>query len=108
MRRIVARYTGSMTSEAHAESRVEAHIHGRVQGVFFRHHTRLQALQCGLRGTVENLPNGTVRVVANGPRDKLEELVGWLRHGPELAHVAQVNVQWLPVQQEVEGFRIIR
>ena len=39
---------------------MEAVVFGRVQGVFFRHHTALMARQLGLTGTVENQPDGTI------------------------------------------------
>jgi len=102
------RYTRGMMSNRPGETRIEARVYGMVQGVFFRHATRIQALQWGLRGTVENLSDGTVRVIAQGDEKDLRNLLAWLGHGPELAHVERVDVQWLPPLDSVPGFRILR
>ena len=75
-------------------TRLEAHVHGLVQGVFFRHSTRLTAQRLGITGSVSNEPNGTVLVVAEGPRESLDTLLEWLRRGPDLARVDHVDVEW--------------
>lgn len=73
---------------------MEATIHGVVQGVFFRYSTRVRAMQLGLVGTVRNRPDGTVEIVAEGPRDKLDNLLEWLHHGPDHAVVERVDSKW--------------
>jgi acylphosphatase len=68
---------------------IRAHliIEGRVQGVFFRDTTRREATGLGLRGWVKNRFDGSVEVVAEGPRDVVDKLVEWCRHGPPAARV---------------------
>jgi len=88
--------------------RLEAHVHGLVQGVFFRHFTQLTARRLGIAGNVSNQPDGTVRVVAEGAQEKLDVLLEWLRHGPELARVERVNVKWYPSQFTNTDFSILR
>ena len=39
---------------------------GRVQGVYFRHSTRLEANRLALRGIARNLPDGSVEVLVKG------------------------------------------
>ncbi len=39
---------------------------GKVQGVYFRHSTRLEAKRLRLRGLARNLPDGSVEVLAQG------------------------------------------
>ncbi len=87
---------------------VTATVHGLVQGVFFRHHTRLRAVELGLTGTVENLPDGTVRVVAQGPRPKIESLLAWLTTGPPLATVDRVETVWSSPSGRLSAFCILR
>ncbi|MCB0783112.1 MAG: acylphosphatase, partial [Flavobacteriales bacterium] len=41
-------------------------VRGRVQGVWYRKHTREKALELGLRGWVMNQPDGSVLVEAEG------------------------------------------
>ena len=91
-----------------SNERLEAIVHGLVQGVFFRHNTRLQAERIGLVGTVRNLPEGTVRVVAEGSREQLERLLRWLHHGPESAAVQRVVVSWEEATGQYHAFRIAR
>ena len=92
---------------AHVE-RLEVVVHGIVQGVFFRYSTRLQADRLGVVGTVENRPEGTVRVIAEGSRRQLEELVGWLRVGPDAAVVERAEETWAEGSGAFSGFRILR
>jgi acylphosphatase len=61
--------------------RLVATVSGRVQGVGFRWWTRCRALELGLVGEAANLPDGRVRVRAEGPRAGCEQLLGLLRGG---------------------------
>lgn len=73
--------------------RLEATIHGHVQGVGFRWYVVRRASRLKLTGWVANQPDGTVKVVAEGPADALEELSAILAHGPGGAHVDRVEEQ---------------
>lgn len=86
--------------------RLEAIVSGRVQMVMYRDFTQRKASGLRLTGWVKNLPDGTVKVVAEGPRAKLEQLLGKLHHGPILAHVAYVHPLWLPATGEFSRFVI--
>lgn len=89
-------------------TRFEARVHGLVQGVFFRHFTRIAAQELGLTGSVANQPDGTVYVVAEGSRKNLDALLGWLHHGPDLARVDHVDVKWSQSLSEQPSFTILR
>ncbi len=84
----------------------EAIVHGRVQGVNFRHHTRTQALALGLAGYVRNRPDGTVQVVAQGEERALSKMLGWLHRGPMLADVRKVDVTWQDGQESMGDFKV--
>jgi acylphosphatase len=73
---------------------LHAIVHGRVQGVNFRYHTQMQAQALGLNGWVANRADGTVEVLAEGPRAALDQLLAFLRVGPSQAHVERVDVDW--------------
>ncbi|MHB8417522.1 MAG: acylphosphatase [Myxococcales bacterium] len=88
--------------------RVELWISGRVQGVFFRHSALAEAQRLGLAGTVRNLPDGGVEVVAEGPRDALDEIEAWCRHGPPLARVEAVSVRRGAARGEFRTFQVER
>jgi acylphosphatase len=73
-------------------------VHGRVQGVAFRHHTKVLARELGLAGWVRNLPGGEVEVWIEGDEDAQQRLVTWLGHGPPLAQVAGLELSERPPQ----------
>ena len=89
-------------------TRLEAHVHGLVQGVFFRHYTRLKAQELRLSGTVANQPNGAVMVIAEGAQEDVHTLLEWLKQGPELARVDQVDVSWSQPLGQRHDFTILR
>ena len=101
-------YTLDRMKRAAGKQRLVAVVHGRVQGVFFRHFTQIEATRLGLTGTVENLPDGTVRVLAEGAIAPLHDLLAWLQNGPELASVSQVETLWEKTRNEVDVFHILR
>jgi acylphosphatase len=89
--------------------RAAAQVRGRVQGVWYRGSTREQALRLDLRGWVRNLPDGTVRLEVQGPRDRVEELLRWCHEGPEHAIVTGVDVAWdLPLSTDEASFAVLR
>jgi acylphosphatase len=66
-------------------------VTGKVQGVYFRHSTRLEASRLGLRGFARNLPDGSVEVVVHGSAEALDALREWLARGPSQARVDAVK-----------------
>ena len=79
-------------------------VKGRVQGVFFRESTRRVAEKLGITGHAINLQNGDVEVLACGDATALEQLTEWLRHGPTMAVVRDLD--WESVDDENPvGFR---
>jgi acylphosphatase len=89
-----------------APQRLSAVVHGRVQGVFFRDFTRGHAISLGLTGYVRNLPNGTVEMVAEGPRDSLDRFLEQIRIGPTRAQVDKVDFQWDVHSGEFDRFEV--
>ncbi|TGE25709.1 acylphosphatase [Hymenobacter aquaticus] len=83
------------------------HVHGRVQGVFFRQSTKAEAQRLGLTGYARNNEDGTVTIEAEGPTAALNALEAWCHHGPPAARVDRVEAQAGPVQGYTE-FRIAR
>jgi acylphosphatase len=67
-------------------------VRGMVQGVGFRFWTQREARRLGLIGFVRNAADGSVEVLAGGPRDQLELLHEALRRGPSGARVDAVEI----------------
>jgi acylphosphatase len=91
---------------APAEGRMQATVHGRVQGVSFRYYTQRRARELGLTGYVRNVWDGTVEVVAEGQRTDLEELLAFLRTGPRAAFVTRVDVRWPTPTKDYNRFEV--
>jgi acylphosphatase len=66
--------------------------HGRVQGVFFRDSVRREAERRAVAGSAENLSDGTVACVFEGPADAVEAMIAFVRRGPGHSSVDSVDV----------------
>lgn len=75
------------------EKTIELIITGKVQGVWFRHHTREVAGLIGIKGTVENLKDGSVKIVATGTEEQLDQLATWCKKGSPLSRVDQIKIR---------------
>jgi len=86
--------------------RVTVTVHGRVQGVAFRHHTCRRAGELGVSGWVRNLPDGSVEGLFEGDESAVQALVEWCRTGPPAAAVERVDVRTGSYSGEFTGFSI--
>ncbi|NEM96503.1 acylphosphatase [Pontibacter burrus] len=75
--------------------RVSMKVYGKVQGVFFRASTQEKAQELGLTGFVQNEPDGTVYLEAEGNPETIAQLETWAHHGPDRARVEKVEVKEL-------------
>jgi acylphosphatase len=86
--------------------RLDATVRGRVQGVGYRVFAMREAVYLGLDGFVANMADGSVQVVAEGPRADLDTLIERLEDGPPAGFVDRVVVRWEPARGIGPGFRI--
>ena len=86
--------------------KVRAIISGRVQGVWFRASTLEKAQEYGVRGTVRNMVDGRVELVAEGEDERVERLLRWAASGPPMAVVDRVELEELAPEKEFSDFRI--
>ncbi len=84
--------------------RLHAIVRGDVQGVGFRYFIQRKADELGLRGWVRNNDDGTVELVAEGERQKLEELRRAAERGPRLARVERVDADWMRATGTLDRF----
>ncbi|MBV9821344.1 MAG: acylphosphatase [Actinobacteria bacterium] len=84
--------------------RLVAEVSGRVQGVGFRWWTRCRALELGLVGEAANLPDGRVRVRAEGARDSCDRLLELLRGGGTPGTVSAVQARVEAAEGGFAGF----
>jgi acylphosphatase len=65
-----------------------------------------EAQRLGLDGWVQNNFDRTVEVMAEGPRDVLEEFLAWLQQGPPLAWVTNVVANWWEARGDLGPFEV--
>jgi len=71
---------------------INVKISGNVHGVGFRFSAYEVFVDLGLQGKAENIPGGGLLVDAEGPEEKLAQLVEWCHKGPVGAKVESVEV----------------
>jgi acylphosphatase len=86
---------------------VHVRVSGRVQGVFFRAFTQEKATEFGIKGWVRNIPGGGVEAVLEGERQKVGEMLGLLKAGPEGAMVLGIELSEIKCKG-YEDFKIIK
>jgi acylphosphatase len=67
-------------------------ISGKVQGVGFRVETRKIARAMGVKGTVQNQPDGSVLIVAEANEELMKHFMIWCHQGPDGSEVKWVSV----------------
>ena len=87
-----------------SELRLDLVIEGRVQGVGYRYSVKMKAESLGIRGSVQNLRDGSVFVTAQGEKKAMDNFVRWCYEGPPGAIVRNIE----KVQGETEEFSEFR
>ena len=81
---------------------------GRVQGVGFRYTVKQVAAGFDVTGTVRNLPDGRVELVAEGARDELEAFRQGIRDAGLDGFIRHEDARWAEARSEFRGFEIVR
>ncbi len=91
-----------------ATRRLHVWVSGRVQGVYYRESTRQAASSAGVCGWVKNLADARVEAVLEGEPAAVEEVLSFMRKGPELAQVKSVEFHEEIPSGEFSDFQIVR
>jgi len=86
---------------------IHAVISGRVQLVMFRDFVQRRARSMKIKGTVQNLKNGNVEVVAQGEEENLKKFLTLLHTGSLLSRVDKVSVIWRNSSEKFDSFTIL-
>ncbi|MAG13155.1 MAG: acylphosphatase [Spirochaetales bacterium] len=81
-------------------------LSGRVQGVGFRYSTRQVAVRLGVCGWVRNTPDGSVELVCEGSKDRIERLLKWLKSGPPGSYVTNIDKRQISAQRAFHSFTV--
>jgi len=82
-------------------------IEGRVQGVAFRYHTRNEAVRLGIRGTVRNLPDGSVEIYADAAEETIRQFEFFLKSSPGHSEVKKISKNKVETEFREPEFLII-
>jgi acylphosphatase len=76
------------------KKRLIAHYEGRVQGVGFRLNVCRTAAGYDVTGTVRNLPDGRVELVAEGEEEELHAFLEGIAESPLSPHIRRREEAW--------------
>jgi acylphosphatase len=85
---------------------VEVLVEGRVQGVGYRNFAQRRAQERRLTGYAVNLPDGRVKIRAEGDLEAIDLFVRDLNAGPPLALVQRVDVSAVPFSGRYAEFGV--
>jgi acylphosphatase len=88
--------------------RVTVHYSGRVQGVGFRYTARTVATGFDITGTIRNLSDGRVELVAEGQAEELEAFRAAIFDAGLAGFIRDEQVGWTEATNEFRGFEIAR
>jgi acylphosphatase len=75
--------------------------------VMYRDFAQRKARGLGVVGTVQNLPDGSVAVVAEGEEETLKKYIALLHKGSIFAKVEGVETKWGETKSEFRRFEIV-
>lgn len=81
---------------------------GRVQGVGFRYTVKNVALGFEVSGTVRNLPDGRVELLAEGESAELEAFRRAIQDSEVGGMIRQEDLNWSDATGAFRGFEIVR
>jgi acylphosphatase len=86
--------------------RVTVLYSGRVQGVGFRATVRHVARGYDVTGSIRNLPDGRVELIAEGAKAELQAFLEGIATGELSSYIAQRPEAWSHAQGGMRGFAI--
>ncbi len=79
---------------------------GHVQGVGFRYAVKTLTNGFEVTGTVRNLPDGRVEVMAEGSRDELDAFLEAIRDSEVGRFIRQEQARWSEAKNDFRGFEV--
>lgn len=88
--------------------RIQIFYSGNVQGVGFRYTVKTVAAGFEVSGTVKNLPDGRVELIAEGDKAELTAFQQAIRESGLDHFIRDEQVLWEEPQNDFRGFEIAR
>ena len=89
-------------------ARMQIYYSGTVQGVGFRYSVKSVANGFEITGTVRNLSDGRVELLAEGAKDELEAFRQGIRDAGLEHFIQKEEITWSDSKNEFRGFEIVR
>ncbi|MCQ2975667.1 MAG: acylphosphatase [Bacteroidales bacterium] len=86
------------------EKAVSIMVTGRVQNVGYRHYARLAANDYHITGKMQNNPDGSVYIEAQGKETDLEDFINYCRRGPSWARVDTIEINSIDINENYKDF----
>ncbi len=83
-------------------------VYGRVQGINFRNNVKAFADELGVKGYARNREDGSVMIVAQGEKKKLQSLLSWLESNPGFSKIEGLNFRWKEPSIEYKEFSVVQ
>jgi len=102
-----SRFVSVMDGSCHTQSRrLVASFEGRVQGVGFRFTTVEIARNYSVSGYVQNMTDGTVKLVVEGAEKEVEDMLAALRQSHVHQYVTREHIDWQVSRGDMTSFEI--
>ena len=89
-------------------SRMRIYYSGQVQGVGFRFTVKSLVTGFEVVGTIRNLPDGRVELMAEGEKGELEAFRAAIRESGMEHFIRNEDIEWSAASGEFRGFEIVR
>ena len=86
---------------------IQVHYEGHVQGVGFRYLVKNLALEYDVSGSVKNLPDGRVELVASGDASEVKGFLEGIRTSHLAGHITLESPQPISRPATLRGFSIV-
>ena len=91
-----------------AEVAYKVRIYGRVTGVGFRYSAFYKAAAFpAIKGYVRNVDCDQVEALVQGNPEEVDEIVSWMRKGPALARVDNIEIDKTPARPDLHSFKMM-
>jgi acylphosphatase len=87
-------------------TRLEATVHGEVQRAGYRYIVQDTARKFNVKGYVQNMPDGTVKIIAEAPKKTIEKFIKTLQIREPPIHVDRIETKHTNPTSEFEFFSI--
>jgi len=86
---------------------LRVHYEGRVQGVGFRYTVKNLAREFEVSGTVANLPDGRVELLASGETEEVDAFLEAIATSALAGHIDLATPREIPRPAGMRGFSIV-